>query len=330
MIPLLFIIPRFSIQVFCLLIFFGLLLFAGIFFYFKKSVSSIKQLKNDLTGYFVFYLVILTLLFFFGPFPVRTYGVAVALGFLSAIMAARRLCLKSSINPDIIFDLAVYILIGVIVGCRLFYVVFYEWNYFINNPLKILAVWEGGLVFYGGLVGGISAGLYYVKKNNLNILKMADIIGVTIPLGLFFGRLGCLGYGCCFGNVCPQSFPFKIRFPAIGHKLIGYTPAFEKHLLNGIVTSADKFSAYVYPTQILSSLNGLVLFIILYILFQKKKFDGKIAGLTLIFYSITRFLIEFLRVEPQFIGLSVSQWIGIGIFIFGILLLKYAKKVSLK
>ncbi|MBU1076011.1 MAG: prolipoprotein diacylglyceryl transferase, partial [Spirochaetes bacterium] len=176
----------------------------------------------------------------------------------------------------------------------------------------------------------IGAGFYFVKKRGLPLLKMSDIVGVTIPLGLFFGRLGCLGYGCCYGNVCPEGFPLKIRFPAIGNKLIGYTPAFEKHLLEGLVTSADKHSAYIYPTQIISSINGLILFFILYILFRKKKFDGQIAGLSLMLYAVSRFLIELLRVEPHFLGLSVSQWIGVGMFAFGAAIYAYAKKDPLR
>lgn len=330
MIPILFIIPKLSLSTLFISIGITALIFLFVFFLYRKKVDSVKKWKNDLIAYFFFIIVLLILLALFGPFPLRTYGVTVALGFLAAILIARRLCEKSDINPDVIFDLAIYVLIGTIIGARLFYVVFYDWSYFISNPLRFFSVWEGGLVFYGGLIGGISAGVYFVRKKSLNVLKMADIVGVTIPLGLFFGRWGCLAYGCCHGHIAPSWFPFKIRFPAIGHKSIGYTPAFEKHLLHGLVDASDKFSQYIYPTQIISSLAGLLLFIILYRLFLKKKFDGQIAGLTLMFYAISRFLIEFLRVEPTLFGLSVSQWIGVFMFVFGLLLFRYAKKIALK
>ncbi|MBU1075927.1 MAG: prolipoprotein diacylglyceryl transferase, partial [Spirochaetes bacterium] len=151
MIPILLVIPKFSFVTFILLALLVSFLFVLIFFLFRKRTPSVKVFKNDLTGYYFFTMVIVTLLFFFAPFPVRTYGVAVALGFLSAILVSRKLCKRSDINPDVVFDLAVYVLVGTILGARLFYVIFYEWSYFLSNPLSIFKVWEGGLVFYGGL-----------------------------------------------------------------------------------------------------------------------------------------------------------------------------------
>ncbi len=330
MIPILFIIPKFSLNVFLSLLGISAMLYLIVFFLFRKRVDSVKNFRNDLFGYFIFAGILITLLFLFGPFPVRTYGVAVASGFLSAIIVSRSICKKNDIDPDIIFDLAVYILVGTIIGARFFYIIFYDWSYFISNPLRMFKIWEGGLVFYGGLIGGISAGLYYVKKKKLPVLKLADIMGTVIPLGLFFGRLGCYGYGCCYGAVAPEWFPFKIKFPAIANKLIGFTPAYENHLFHGLVTEADKFSLGVYPTQIISSLAGLLLFFLLYFLFKKRKYDGQIAGFTLIFYAVIRFLIELLRVEPRFLTLSVSQWISIVMFACGLYILKYSKKTALK
>lgn len=326
MIPILFIIPKFSTLTFVILILLTTLLSGFIFLLFRKKADSVKELKNDMTGYYFFVIIILLLLYFFGPFPVRTYGVAVALGFLTAIFAARRLCKKSNINPDIIFDMAVYALIGAIIGTRLFYVIFYDLEYFIRNPLKIFAIWEGGLVFYGGLIGGIISGVYFIKKKKLDLLKMIDISGTVIPLGLAFGRMGCLGYGCCYGKIAPEWFPFKIKFPAFGNKLTGHTPAFNAHLHDGLVKAVDNFSLPVYPTQIISNISCLLIFILLWFLFRKKKFDGQIAAFSLIFYAVTRFLIEFLRTEPSFLLLSISQWVGIATLILGILLMNYAKK----
>ncbi len=325
--PILFVINKFSFNTFLLLTVASVITAWGIFIYFRKKVVSVKNLRNLIFQYLIFFIVILGLLYKFGPFPVRTYGVAVASAFLASIFIARYMSQKSNINPDYILDLGVYVLIGVIIGARLFYIIFYDWSYFMANPLKMFAVWEGGLVFYGGFFGGIVAGYYFVVKKKLNVLKMADIIGVALPLGLFFGRWGCFGYGCCFGKVAPQNFPFAIRFPA-KNPLTGYTPAFEKHLHEGLVTLSDKFSLPVYPTQLISSLNGLLIFLFLFWLYKKKKFDGQIAALSVILYSITRFLIELLRVEPKFLGISVSQWISVFTFAFGIWLYKYSVKIK--
>ncbi len=263
MIPILFIIPKFSLLSFIILIFLLAAIFGFLFLLLRKNADSVIQIKKDLIGYYFFILIILTLLYFFGPFPVRTYGVAIACGFLVAILVGRPLFRKSNINPDAIFDIVVYIIMGVIIGARLFYIIFYDLGYFINNPWKIVAVWEGGLVLYGGLIGGALAGIYKMKKMKLNLLKTLDVFGVIIPLGIIFGRFGCLGYGCCFAKIAPEWFPFKISFPATGHALTGHTPAFSEHLHQGLVAVGDKFSLPVYPSQIISSLNGLLLFIVL-------------------------------------------------------------------
>lgn len=325
MLPILFIIPKFSSAILIKLLGFEVIFFTLLFFLFRKKANSVINLKNDLLNYLFFFLIITTLLYFFGPFPIRTYGVAVAFGFVSAILIARFLCKKNNLDPDIIVNLSIYILIGVLLGARIFFVIFYDWNYFITNPLKFFAFWEGGLVFYGGLVGGIVSGYYYLKKHKLNIMAYSDIIGVCTFIGIFFGRLGCLSYGCCFGKVA-EGFPLAIKFPAIGNKLTGMTPAFENHLHQGFVTTADCFSLPVYPTQIISSLDGLILFIIFLFLYKKRKFTGQITGLTLIFYAIARSLEELLRIEPKFLYLSISQWISIFIFALGIYIYKISQK----
>ncbi len=326
--PILFLIHKFSLLTLIILIILTIVFFAVLFFLLRKKYHSVKQLRADLSGYFIFICVLLLLLFYFGPFPIRIYGVAVAIGFLSAVYVTSRLSKKQGINPAVIFDLGIYILIGTTIGARIFYIIFYDWSYFIENPLKLFAVWEGGLVFYGGLIGGIIGGVYFVKRHNLNVLQLADASAVGVAIGYFFGRLGCLGYGCCFGAIAPESFPFKIHFPAIGHPLTGYTPAFESHMHQGLIQATDKFSLFVYPTQIMESLFGLLLFFLLLIIYRHKKFNGQIAGLFLMLYALIRFLIEFLRVEPRFLGISTSQWIGFFIFSTGLWLYQFSKKSS--
>ena len=326
--PVLFIIPKFEFKMYLGFIVASILLLGGIFLFLKSRVSNIKDLKKNITSYAILMMAIITGAYIFAPIPIRTYGVAVALGFLAALYIAIKIGKNENINPEYILDLGVYVLIGTVLGARLFYFLFYDFNYLIQNPLKFFAVWEGGMVFYGGLIGAIFTGYYYVKKRKLDVLKISDIVGVVVPLGLFFGRWGCFGYGCCFGKVAPEKFPFAIRFPA--KHFYGYSPAFEHQLFKGLVKHTDKFSLPVYPTQIISSINGLLLFIILYLLYKHKKFNGQIASLSLIFYAITRFLIEFMRVNPEFLGLTVSQWISILMTILGIWLYKYSKLIREK
>ena len=329
MIPILFIIPKYSLSTLFLLIISTIILFTILFFLLRKIVKSVKQLKNDLVGYLIFISAILILLYLFGPFPIRTYGVAVALGFLTSLLVAKKISIKEKMDSDMVFDIFVYIFVGAIIGLRIFYVLFYDFHNFIKNPLILFIFWNGGLVFYGGLIGGTIAAIYYIKKKKLDLYKILDLFTVVLPLGIFFGRFGCLAFGCCYGKCAPDGFPFKMRFPAIGHEAAGHTPAYLDHLHKGLIQVTDNFSLPVYPTQIISSLNGLLLFFILWFLFTKKKYDGQITGLFLILYSITRFSIEFLRVEPKFLHITVSQWVSIFIFAFGVFILQYTKKAAL-
>lgn len=324
--PVLFVIPKFSLPVYAALVLFQILLFFLVFFLLRKRSGSVKKLKSDLSGYFIFVFIITTLLFLFGPFPLRTYGVAVAAGFVVSLAVAGRLAQKSGMDQASFYDLGMYILAGVIIGSRLFYVVLYDWSFFIQNPLSIFALWEGGLVFYGGLVGGILLALYYVRKKNLDTLKVADICGTVLPLGYFFGRLGCLGYGCCFGKAASSGFPLAIRFPAVGHPLTGPTPAFSEHLHRGLIDAGSVCSAPVYPTQLIESISGLLLFCLLLFLYNRNRRSGRIAGLFLVFYSLLRFIIEFIRVEPRFLGITASQWISFLTLAFGVWLYAYSRR----
>jgi len=307
----LFTIPKFEFSIYIILILIEILILAIIYFLFKK--------KKEILSYLLFFILITTGIYIFAPVPIRTYGVCVGLGFLLAVYVAIILAKKNKIEPgresQIITDLSFYVLIGIIIGARLFYFLFYDIEYFLTNPLKFFAVWEGGMVFYGGLIGGIITGFIFLKKKRVNILKIADIIGVVLHLGMFIGRWGCFGYGCCFGKVCSQNFPFKVRFPAKGY--YGFTPAFEEQLSKGLVSENDKFSLPVYPTQLFESIGCLIIFFILLYLYKRKKFDGQIAAFSIIFYAVLRFIIEFFRVNPSFLGLTVSQWISLGLIIFG-------------
>jgi phosphatidylglycerol:prolipoprotein diacylglycerol transferase len=121
-------------------------------------------------GYFFFSIIVLVLLFLFGPFPVRTYGVFVAVGYLTAILTAKKLCKKEGIEEDVVFDLALYILIGAVIGLRVLYFAFYDRAAFLRNPLSFFAIWNGGLVYYGGLIGGTVAAIIVLKKKKIDLL----------------------------------------------------------------------------------------------------------------------------------------------------------------
>jgi phosphatidylglycerol---prolipoprotein diacylglyceryl transferase len=134
------------------------------------------------------------ILFRFDQFAIHTYGVLLALGFLLAILVTRKDARRIGLDPEIVMDLAFYLLIGALAGSRLFYVVT-NWEEFRDNPVAIVQFWRGGLVFYGGLIFAFLIGTWYVRRHHLNFTRLADLVAPAIPLGQALGRLGCFAAG---------------------------------------------------------------------------------------------------------------------------------------
>ncbi len=236
-----------------------------------------------------------------GPINIYTYGVFIASAFFLGIGLAVKEAKKEGIDPQKILDLSFYILIAAIVGSRIFYVII-NFRYFIENPLEIIKIWSGGLVFYGGFVIGIVVVIYFFKKNNMPLWKTADVIAPSIPIGQAVGRLGCFFAGCCYGK--PTNLPWGVTFSD--------------------PNSLAKLGVPLHPTQLYSSLNGLIIFFILIIIRRYKRFDGELIWIYVLLYSVGRFIIEFFRSDDRGIildTLSTSQVIGIILFITAITML---------
>ncbi len=135
------------------------------------------------------------ILFRIGPFSLHTYGVFVALGFFAGIALALREAGKSGINREKIFDLFFSIVLAAIVGSRILYVLL-NFHQYRGDPMGIIRIWEGGLVFYGGLILAAGVTIWYVRRNELELWPVADLLAPSIALGHFFGRLGCFSAGC--------------------------------------------------------------------------------------------------------------------------------------
>jgi len=247
-------------------------------------------------------------LFKIGPFTIHTYGVFIAIGFLAGLFVARHFAEREGIKKDFIYDFAFFILICSIIGARVFYVIEYH-RFYLSHPLSIIKIWQGGLVFYGGLIGGILAVVWYVRRYKLNKWQIADIFLVSLPIGQFFGRLGCLSAGCCYGKPC--NLPWAITFRA--------------------PDSLAPKNIPLHPTQIYHALANLLIFIFLFYYYQsgKRKFYGEIAILYGILYSIGRFIVEFYRGDYRghiFI-FSIPQFISLIILILSITvyIIKYRK-----
>lgn len=242
-----------------------------------------------------------------GPLTVHSYGVMVALAFLIGLWTATRRARKEGISSDFMIDLVTFLLIGSIIGARVVYVTTYWREEFAGRPFfDVFAVWQGGLVYYGGLIGGIIASALYIWWKRMPLWKTADVLAPSIALGSFFGRMGCLLNGCCYGR--PTNLPWAITFTNPQAQDFSNTP----------------LNVPLHPTQIYDGLLNLILYAFLAWLFRRKKFDGEVFATYLICYSITRSIVEHYRGDYStlhyHLGLSPAQWISVPMFIIGLAL----------
>ncbi|MHC4183630.1 MAG: prolipoprotein diacylglyceryl transferase [Planctomycetota bacterium] len=255
--------------------------------------------------------------------PVYAYGFMMMLGFLVALYIARMRAKSEGISPERITDLGIYTILAGIGGGRLFYVI-QNFGVYKDNLIDILKIYQGGLVFYGGLIAAIIAIMFILRIKKLPVLKTLDIIALSLALGLVFGRIGCFLNGCCWGDVCNPNLLWAVQFPRTldAHNMIDGSPAFLYHLEGGLVNLSDKYSLPVHPTQLYSSLGNLAIFFILNAFFKYRRRDGEITMLFCILYPVMRFCMEILRADnpPLFDGLTISQNIGILIFIVAVTL----------
>ena len=198
----------------------------------------------------------------------------VATAFLVGLWTAGRRGLRAGIAAEKIVDMGPWLIVGAIVGARALYVVSYWQESFAGKPLaEILMVWKGGVVFYGGLIGASLTYIAYVRVKKLPLWKLADIFTPSVPLGCFFGRIGCFLNGCCYGRAC--NLPWAVRFPADNPLS---PPTFPVH-----------------PVQLYDALLNLCLYGFLAWLFRRRKFDGQVFSVYLLCYAVTRSFVETFR-----------------------------------
>ena len=225
-------------------------------------------------------------LFSFGSIHLYSYGLSIALGVLFALFLMKRRALKEGFPKlDEVFDMAFAILVWGFLGARLFYVM-QNFSYYAAEPLKIFAVWEGGLIFYGGALAALFGFWVTVRKLRVPFWKALDFIVPYGALAHAFGRIGCFLNGCCFGKAC--ELPWAIRFPELSYA--------------------------VHPTQLYEAFYDLVLFVFLIKRAKRARFEGEVSLLYFLLYGIGRYTIEFLR-EPSWMwmGLTSNQWLSIAI-----------------
>ena len=246
------------------------------------------------------------ILFHIGPFTVYTYGLWIAIGFFAAMILIMSEAKRQRISPSLVSDLAFWCVIGGIIGARLIYVV-YNLSYFLKHPLDILALWKGGLVFFGAILGGLIGGILFLRKCSLSFWQAADLVAPGLALAQGFGRLGCFSAGCCYGK--PTHVPWAVVFKDL-------------HSLAPI-------GIPLHPTQLYHSFACFIMAIIL-IKVQRRYFTarlldptlpyGGVFGLYLLLHGLQRFIIEFFRGDPRpiiFDGFSVTQFFAIIAIITG-------------
>ena len=241
-----------------------------------------------------------------GPLTVYSYGAMLALAFIAGTYLAEWRARKQGFPKDTIVDLSLWMLISSIAGARLLFVII-NGEYYRHNIGEAFKIWEGGLVYYGGLILGFWVTVQYLKKKKLPLWKTADILAPSLVLAEAIGRIGCFLNGCCYGKIVEQG---GICFPAAGE-----SPVFMQQLRDGLLPPGARYSLPVIPAQLYSTGASLVIFFILLKAARYKIFDGFLFWLFILLYSLSRFVIEGFRYyEPNFLfpgGITVSQGISI-------------------
>jgi phosphatidylglycerol:prolipoprotein diacylglycerol transferase len=248
----------------------------------RDGVEAVRPLSGIINGTMIPYPNIDPEIIRLGPFAVRWYGVMYLLGFLSSFLLVRYQIRERGlpVPRDFVESLFSYLILGLLIGARLGYVVFYNPGYYVSNPLEIAAVWKGGMSFHGGLIGSITGGLLFCRKAGSPFWQMADIVIVTAPIGIGLGRLGNFINGELYGKV--SSAPWAMVFPDGG--------PLPRH-----------------PSQLYELLlEGFLLFVILWTMRNRPLGPGTLTGLFLVFYGAFRFFAEFFREPDAQLGLILG------------------------
>ncbi len=242
-----------------------------------------------------------------GPVRVSWYGLMYVLGFLASYLLVRYQMKKKDFGVSSleVENLFFYLILGLIIGARLGYVLFYDLKMYLADPLEIIAVWHGGMSFHGGLIGVLIVGILFSWKNKKSFWRIADLFIVTVPIGLGLGRIGNFINGELYGRVT--------------------------HVPWAMIFHTDKDLLPRHPSQLYESgLEGGVLFLILWFLKDKKLPDGGLLAVFLSFYGLFRFIVEFFRQPDPQLGFilgpfTMGQILCSFMIVGGILLYLYLK-----
>lgn len=228
-----------------------------------------------------------SVLFSIGPVSIRYYPLAYILGAIVAYFLLKKLSKEKKLGMDKedVISFVTYALLGIVIGARLGYVLFYNLSYYLASPLNVFAVWQGGMSFHGGLIGAIIAAYLFCKKKKIDFWKIADITVIPVAIALFLGRVGNFINAELYGRL--TNVPWAVKFP--------------------------NAEGWRHPSQLYEALKNIVLFSTLWLIRDRKMPPGFMFWLFITMYGVMRFIIEFFRQPDGHIGLFLSlsrgQWL---------------------
>ncbi len=241
------------------------------------------------------------ILFSFGPITIYSYGLMLAIAVLVCTYLLSRDAQSYHISSETAYDLVFWCMIGGFLGARIFYI-FIEWSYYSANLMEIPLIWQGGLAWQGGFVGGVLAGIWFVRRHKLSLRPVMDLAAPYIALGQSIGRIGCFFKGCCYG------------------KPVAWGPYYPAH------------QARLYPTQLFECAALFIIFMLLKRAQNKPHQPGFIFVFYLWLAAIERFVVEFYRADHDllWLNLSLAQYVALGVFVAGLFLMKVFQRPSPK
>ncbi len=261
--------------------------------------------------------------------PLHTYGLLIATGFLVGIGLAQREARRRGQDPERLADLSFWILVAALVGSRVYFIIVNWRDYFETGTFlaqtpfgripRVLAVWEGGLVFYGGLIAAALTAWIYLRRHRMDFMAHADTLIPGVAIGHFFGRLGCFSAGCCWGEVASnQGLPWLAHFPpqSLAFQTFAGRPDPSQYL-----APDHLHTLALHPTQLYESFGELGLFLLLVLVVRPRKaFHGQVLATWLMLYAILRSVVESYRGDVErgmIMGLGVGTWTSLFIFATG-------------